>query len=128
MSRRSAADQAGLSRLWGGIHISADDLKGRRTGAQCGRGAWALARQYFDGSIMQAPVALAIRTTTSGQCKLRCDTLRGFFYKLQSTPNLTQPFVDDQAGLTQAVDSSLVRLEDVSPPKRFYRVIRTSMP
>jgi hypothetical protein len=42
-----ASDQAGISRLYGGIHISADDLTGRRIGAECGRAAWALARSYF---------------------------------------------------------------------------------
>ena len=31
-----AADQAGLSRLYGGIHISSDDLVGRRLGARIG--------------------------------------------------------------------------------------------
>ncbi|MBA3877683.1 MAG: hypothetical protein C0498_12300 [Anaerolinea sp.] len=45
-----AADQAGQSRLWGGIHIQADDFAGRRIGAQSGREAWALAQRYFDGS------------------------------------------------------------------------------
>lgn len=45
-----AADQAGISRLWGGIHVSADDLNGRRVGAECGRRAWELARQLFEGS------------------------------------------------------------------------------
>jgi hypothetical protein len=35
-----AADQAGLSRLFGGIHISADDLAGRKVGFTCGRAAW----------------------------------------------------------------------------------------
>ena len=47
-----AADQAGLSRLYGGIHISADDLTGRRIGSQCGKDAWALAERYYSG---QAP-------------------------------------------------------------------------
>jgi hypothetical protein len=46
-----AADQAGLSRLYGGIHISADDLTGRRIGSQCGLAAWTLAQRYFDGSL-----------------------------------------------------------------------------
>lgn len=46
-----AADQAGLSRLWTGIHVSADDLAGRRAGAQCGQEAWALALTYFNGSV-----------------------------------------------------------------------------
>ena len=44
-----AADQAGLSRLYGGIHISADDLTGRRVGADCGKAAWVLAQRYYDG-------------------------------------------------------------------------------
>lgn len=34
-----AADQAGLSRLYGGIHVSADDLTGRKLGAKVGRDA-----------------------------------------------------------------------------------------
>ena len=44
-----AADQAGISRLFGGIHIPADDFGGRQTGSQCGKTAWALAPTYFDG-------------------------------------------------------------------------------
>ena len=45
-----AADQAGVSRLYGGIHIAADDLGGRRIGSQCGKEALALALRYFEGS------------------------------------------------------------------------------
>ncbi len=46
-----AADQAGQSRLWGGIHIRADDFTGRRVGAQVGVAAWELAQRYFAGEI-----------------------------------------------------------------------------
>jgi hypothetical protein len=45
-----AADQAGISRLFMGIHISADDIEGRRAGAICGTEAWELAQRYFNGS------------------------------------------------------------------------------
>lgn len=45
-----AADQAGISRLFGGIHIAADDFEGRKIGSQCGKEAWDLALRYFDGS------------------------------------------------------------------------------
>jgi hypothetical protein len=45
-----AADQAGISRLYGGIHIPTDDFAGRKIGATCGTEAWALAQRYFDGS------------------------------------------------------------------------------
>jgi hypothetical protein len=45
-----AADQAGRSRLFGGIHISQDDLTGRVVGSQCGKAAWALAQRYYAGT------------------------------------------------------------------------------
>jgi hypothetical protein len=44
-----AADQAGQSRLFGGIHVQADDFTGRIVGSTCGKDAWALARRYFAG-------------------------------------------------------------------------------
>jgi hypothetical protein len=47
---RDAADQAGISRLFMGIHIAADDVEGRRIGAACGEDAWALAVDHFSGA------------------------------------------------------------------------------
>jgi len=44
-----ASDEAGQSRLWGGIHIAADDFAGRRVGHLVGLDAVALASKYFDG-------------------------------------------------------------------------------
>jgi hypothetical protein len=45
-----AADQAGISRIFGGIHIRADDFAGRQIGSECGRDAWALAQHYYEGT------------------------------------------------------------------------------
>jgi hypothetical protein len=45
-----AADQAGVSRIYMGIHITADDFTGRQIGSTCGKEAWALAQRYFDGT------------------------------------------------------------------------------
>jgi hypothetical protein len=45
-----ASDQAGISRLYGGIHIPQDDVEGRIIGSQVGLGAWDLAQTYFDGT------------------------------------------------------------------------------
>ncbi|MBT8241888.1 MAG: vanadium-dependent haloperoxidase [Acidimicrobiia bacterium] len=45
---RDAADQAGLSRLYGGIHVRADDLGGRRMGAAIGQEAVSEARRLFN--------------------------------------------------------------------------------
>jgi hypothetical protein len=45
-----ASDQAGQSRIWGGIHISADDFVGRQMGSKVGKDAVALAVKYFNGT------------------------------------------------------------------------------
>jgi hypothetical protein len=44
-----AADMAGQSRLYGGIHIQADDFEGRALGSACGKQAWVHAQQYYAG-------------------------------------------------------------------------------
>ncbi|MGZ8630310.1 MAG: hypothetical protein ACXWZF_05010 [Actinomycetota bacterium] len=46
-----AADQAGQSRIFGGIHIRADGYAGRRMGSTCAKDAWALAQRYDDGTV-----------------------------------------------------------------------------
>jgi hypothetical protein len=122
-----AADQAGQSRIWGGIHPSVDDLPGRRIGAQCGQGVWALARKYFDGSILQTPIVLRI---TPGPItdEARVDSLRGLSYRLQSTADLTQPFADEPDSSTRAVDTSVTLLAPSGRPHKFYRVQVTPIP
>lgn len=123
-----AADQAGLSRLWGGIHVPVDDVTGRRAGSLCGKGAWSLARQFFDGSIVQSPFALTIHAPNATQRELRCESVRGLFYKLQSTLDLTQPFVDDPAGFVQCLDAPILRTDTTAAPKKFYRYVRSLTP
>jgi len=44
-----AADQAGQSRLFGGIHVQADDFTGRIVGSTCGKDAWVAALRYYTG-------------------------------------------------------------------------------
>ena len=44
-----AADTAGQSRLFGGIHVQADDFTGRAVGSTCGKDAWAVAQRYYLG-------------------------------------------------------------------------------
>ncbi|MEO6950242.1 MAG: vanadium-dependent haloperoxidase [Polyangia bacterium] len=47
-----AADQAGQSRLWGGIHLASDDFIGRITGSLAGKAATALAMKFFAGTAL----------------------------------------------------------------------------
>ena len=44
-----AATQAGLSRLYGGIHFSDDNTTGQTVGALIGQQAWIKAQMYFAG-------------------------------------------------------------------------------
>ena len=120
-----AADQAGLSRLYGGIHVSKDDLVGRLTGSQCGKGAWNLAQQYFDGSIRNVPFAMTLRPVNSFDCELTFDTLRGFHYKLQSSSDPASDFQDVPFSEFQATDTRRTQLDSISGLQRFFRVIRT---
>ena len=46
---RHAADEGGLSGLYNGTQIAADDFAGRRIGSRIGKRAWALAERYFAG-------------------------------------------------------------------------------
>jgi hypothetical protein len=45
-----AADAAGMSRRYGGIHFATGDLTGRRLGRTIGALAWTKAQSFFDGS------------------------------------------------------------------------------
>jgi hypothetical protein len=117
-----AADQAGLSRLWGGIHAPVDDVTGRRVGSECGRSAWALAQKYFDGSIARTPISLAIRHLPSGENELRATTLRGFLYSLQSTRDLTKGFTAEPEVITQATENTLLWIRP-NEAIGFYRVL-----
>jgi uncharacterized protein YjeT (DUF2065 family) len=45
-----ASDEAGVSRLYGGIHIPQDDVRGRVMGAAVGKRAWALAQRHYEGA------------------------------------------------------------------------------
>ena len=123
-----AADQAGLSRLWGGIHVSVDDLTGRSVGSQCGQSAWALARKYFEGSLLTTSPALTIRQASPSQCELRFKTIRGVFYKTQSAPGLNQIFTDEGGGFVQAVDSSKTLNDGIAGSQKYYRVISALVP
>jgi hypothetical protein len=45
-----AADAAGMSRRYGGIHFAQGDLTGRALGRQIGAMVWTRAKNYFDGT------------------------------------------------------------------------------
>jgi hypothetical protein len=123
-----AADQAGISRIWGGIHPPIDNLQGRRAGAQCGQGVWALAKKYWDGSITNTQTTVTIRQSGAGTNLISANTLRGLYYKVQSTTNLLVPFTDEPGGSTQVMDTTMTRTNANTGPQKFYRVSSSLTP
>jgi hypothetical protein len=117
-----AADQAGISRIWGGIHPPIDNLAGRLAGAQCGQGVWALAKKYFDGSVLSSPTTLTAKPLANGNHEVRCNTLRGLYYTLQSTTDLSLPFTNEPSGSTRAFDGSLATTNPPAGAQKFYRM------
>jgi hypothetical protein len=122
-----AADSAGMSCLWGGIHPRVDDLTSRVIGSQVGSNVWALSRAYFDGSVIDTPMTLAIRKSGSSNSEVRVNTMRGFYYKLQSKTNIAQAFTDE-GGAVHAVDSSFARTNASAGPLKIYRAVRSLTP
>ena len=59
-----AADQAGQSRIWGGIHILADDFGGRSMGSIIGADAYDKALTYFSPPPTAVPTVPATPTAT----------------------------------------------------------------
>jgi hypothetical protein len=118
-----AADQAGLSRIYGGIHPAADDGPGRVIGAKVGRAAFREAMAYLDGSVLQDFAAGIYRNGTTVQITWR--SISGYLYKVQWADTLEedtfQDLTDFQAhppGETRVVDDT------ASAKTRFYRVVR----
>ncbi len=123
-----AADQVGLSRIWGGIHPPADDFAGRRVGAQAGTNAWALARTFFDGSVINSQVLLTARKLDSSNLELRFNAVRGLYYKVLSSTNVAGPYSDGGGAGQVALEASLASTNSLTAPQRFFRVSASLAP
>ncbi|MBL9171660.1 MAG: vanadium-dependent haloperoxidase [Verrucomicrobiales bacterium] len=124
-----AADQAGISRIYGGIHPPVDDFAGRKVGSQCGKGVWTIAQKYFNGSILRPQVVLELSKLNEQECAVRYNTQRGFYYKLQSSSGIDKPFVDEvSGGFGLAYDASVSVTNGFGPERRFFRVLSSPTP
>jgi hypothetical protein len=123
-----AADEAGRSRRWGGIHPRMDDLPGRVIGQQCGRQSWQRALQYFSGSILHQPLELRMTTAASGSRTLHWDSVPGLWYKVEHSQDLAgwQPL----AAAVQALEPQSQWIITTLPSVRrmFFRVSQMAEP
>jgi hypothetical protein len=123
-----AADQAGLSRIWGGIHPPIDDFTGRRIGSEVGKKVWDLAPKFFDGSVTNRGCELSIRALDQSSQEIRFSTIRSLFYRLQSAPEPGGAFSDEATESERATEGWSVRTNSMAGPRRFYRATMSLEP
>ncbi len=122
-----AADQIGISRIWGGIHPPADDYAGRQVGAHCGSNVWNLARRYWDGSVTNTPVTIARLSPT--QYEVRYESLRGLYYDFRSSVEAGQTFTNDPPGTSLPFEAlSVRRTNNYGGPVKFHRAVGRLVP
>jgi hypothetical protein len=122
-----AADEAGVSRRWGGIHPAMDDLPGRVMGAQCGLEAWDLAERYWDGSIVQHVSVPKLRFVGPASVELEWDSAPGLWYRVFRTSHFVS--WDPVAGPMQATEPRSTWIDTAAhQPRYFYRVVQTAAP
>jgi len=123
-----AADQAGLSRIWGGIHAPCDDVPGRVAGAQAGRGAWAKALSYF-GALSQEVVPARTALRRDGQqLVFTVDAIPGSFYRLQKASTLEDGFTSVVQEAVAGPGSTLTLTQPLNGSAGYFRVVRTTTP
>jgi len=74
-SFNEAADQAGFSRRYGGIHFEQADLNGRTLGRQIGDAAWNKAQTYINGTAPTPTPTTTTASTTTTQATTATETL-----------------------------------------------------
>ena len=116
-----ASDQAGISRLYGGIHVPADDGPGRAVGSECGIAAWELGIKYFDGSILDERPSLTVTRLAGDELRLDWTQRRGLFYKVLRTSDL-ENFVDETFFERATEERGTHTISPLGQPREFYRI------
>lgn len=123
-----AADQVGLSRIWGGIHPPADDIAGRLVGSQAGQSAWALAKKFFDGTVGHSEVIVVARKLDGNNAELRFNAVRGLYYKIHTAATVEGPYSDGGAAGQVAFEGSVASTNTLSDAHKFFRVSSSLAP
>ena len=122
-----AADQAGQSRRWGGIHVSEDDYHGRIIGSQVGVSAFTLAEKYWTGTVDDEIFTPNITILGPHSVKVTWNTIRGMYYKVRTSPNLQN--WTDVAPLAITYDTTGSYTDNAANPEyKFYQVVRSTAP
>jgi hypothetical protein len=85
-------------------------------------------KRYWDGSVTNTPVTLAVRQLNPNDHEIRFNTLRGFYYKLESTRILGHAFTDEPGGSTLAYEGWLARTNATTGSQKYYRATTSLAP
>ncbi len=122
-----AADEAGVSRRWGGIHPRVDDLPARVVGSQCGNQVWALVPKYWNGSITGEAMFPEISRPDATTAVLAWEAVPGLWYRVERSAGLNG--WGDVHGPVQATESRMGWTDDeAAGPRGFYRIVQTAGP
>ncbi len=120
-----AADQAGQSRRYGGIHVSEDDYHGRIIGSQVGKTAFTLAEKYWTGAILNESMRPNVKVVNATTAYLTWTNTRGMTHKVQTSPDLSA--WTDATTATVAYDTNGSWTDtNANATKKFYRIVRSA--
>ena len=92
-----------------------------------GKGVWAMAQRYWDGSVTNTP--LSITKLNNNQYAVRFQTLRGFHCNLQTTPECTQTFANEPPKVSQPFDAlTISQTNSFAEPAKFFSVSTKLVP
>ena len=120
-----AADEAGLSRLYGGIHFPVDDGPGRAMGSAVGIQSMDLVEHYFDGSILEGSIPADLVKDGEG-FKIHARLVRGLYYQVEVSPDLDS--WDVETPFEMATEGEMVIPVILSEQSYFYRLVRKANP
>ena len=118
-----AADQAGISRRWGGIHPMEDDFQARIIGSQVGVSAYTLAQNYWTGAFNGSGLDPTVTIQANGSVKLTWNANPGCFQQVQtSTDRVNWTNANSKFVATTTSSGSYVVTNPV--PGAFYQIIQ----
>ena len=118
-----AADQAGISRLYGGIHVAADDGAGRIIGSQAAFASISRSLDLFNGSAL-VDVECSIANLEGG-FTLSWPCVADFQYQVEVSSTLEPDSFTPLTTLeTFTGPLATFSIPDPSPDRKFYRVVR----
>lgn len=119
-----ASDEAGISRLYGGIHVPADDGPGRIMGSHCGINAWQLANRYFDGSILAEQPTVTLSVANQINCDIRWTAQRGMNYSVQASSTVDPGTFNTLLPSARAEDGTMTANLSILGAQKFFFKIR----